>query len=194
VAVDGIWERAARVTPGASDDEVARLLAPLRARGEYAVEAFACDDSGHLAFCGVRFDDAPRADAEALLRALCAVARGGAQLGTVVCWLSEHAGPGLFDTACTAAEVGVVDAWKSCGAIPVFPVKQEQASLDPSRTLFSAARRISAPPGSIIAAEFASEAPRGHWVAVEIARVEADGGVAPCPPIESAAEFLATLL
>jgi hypothetical protein len=170
------------------------LVAPLRARGEYAVEAFARDDSGRLAFCGVRFDDAPRVDGEELLRALCAVASGGTQLETVVRWLSEHAGPGLFDTACSAAEVGVVDAWKSCGATRVFPVEQVQAPFDPSRTLLSAARRIPAPPGAIIAAEFASEAPRRHWVAVEIARVEADGGVVPRPPIESAAVFLATLL
>lgn len=195
LAIDGIWERATRaaVTGLDVDDAVARLAAPLRPRGEYAIEVFARDDLGHITFCGLRFEDATRTEAEGLLRELWTVARHGARLGAIVDWLTGRTGQGLFDTPCSAVEVGVVDAWRSCGAVRVFPAEQAQPSLEAPQTLLAAAKRIPAPAGSIVAAEFASATPLAHWVGVEIARVGVDAAVATRPPIHAAAAFLATL-
>lgn len=195
VAVDGRWERAERalVALPDPDDAIARLAAPVRPLGEYGVEAFANDDLGHLMFCGVRFENAARREAEDLLRGVWTVAQGGASLEAIADWLSARIGEGLFDTGCSSAEVGVVDAWRSCGAVRVFPAEQAQPSLDAPQTLLAAAKRIPAPAGSIVAAEFASATPLAHWVGVEIARVGVDAAVATRPPIHAAAAFLATL-
>ncbi len=195
LAIDGIWERATRaaVTGLDVDDAVARLAAPLRPRGEYAIEVFARDDLGHITFCGLRFEDATRTEAEGLLRELWTVARHGARLGAIVDWLTGRTGQGLFDTPCSAVEVGVVDAWRSCGAVCVFPAERFGSPPESSDTLITAAKRIGAPVGAVIAAEFASATARTHWVAVEIARVGVGDVVMPQPPIHSAAAFLAEL-
>ena len=194
IAHDGVWERARRgvITQPPDLDVIAEFTAGLPSRGECAIEVFARDVGGHVSFCGVRFDEISRTDVHDLARALWTVAHRRVSLRTIVDWLAARAGDGLFDTPCDAVEVGVVDRWRSCGAVRVVPVDGAEPVPDSSRILLAAVRRISAPPSAIIAAEFASATPREHWVAIEIGRVDPAGGLA--TDVRAASAVLAAVL
>jgi hypothetical protein len=191
-----VWERAARVLVAdpPSEGPVEVLGAALRESGECAIEAFARDAKGHVAFCGVRFAEIERAEAMRVLHGLWHLAARGAELEEAVDWISARLGMAMFHAPCTAVEVGVVDAWRSLGAVRVFPAERPQVASDTSHVLLGAATRLPAPPNAIVAAEFASAGPLPHWAAVEIARTDGAGRLVPRAPARRAAAVLATLL
>jgi hypothetical protein len=74
-----------------------------------------------------------------------------------------------------------VDAWRSTGAARLTDGNGEPTARTAclARLLEASARIGELPPHAVIAAEFAAEVPIPHWVAVEIARSDADGVVTP---------------
>jgi hypothetical protein len=192
VAVDKAWENAARATAENAHDAAHALAAPLRAVGEYAVEVFARDVHGCVAFVGIRFPTARKPDAEQFLHALCEIALApGADLTAVTRWTSARLGGPLFRGPWSGVEVGVIDAWRSPEVFRLTSDADHRVRAAPTHaTLLEAASRIAAPPSSVIAAEFASERPLPHWIGMEIARAGADGRVTHSATGVAVAEFL----
>jgi hypothetical protein len=193
VAIDGDWENASRAfvtDPQASEHH---LGSQLRTNGECAIEVFGRDRRGQISFCGVRFPMITRANAQHLLDEVWSVAREpDARLGTIVNWWSAQLGAPVFDSGCSAAEVGVIDAWRTREVVRVFPLDGGLRS-DARDVLLAAAHRIAAPPHSVIAAEFANDVPLPHWVAREIARRSNDGRVTPSGTVRQVATCLERL-
>src|SRR5687768_1768107 len=193
VAVGARWEDAARVEAPGGPGSVAELTRVLPAWGESAVEVFATDSRGCLLFIGVRFVNRARDEVEDLLRELCDVAFSEkGSLLQVASWLSASVGAPLFESECSVVEVGVVDAWKSVGAITLPPIPGRRRA-EAEAALLAAAGRLPAPPDRVIAVEFACSAPVPHWVAVEIGRSSAGGEFVPSGSVRVAARYLADL-
>ena len=193
VAVGGRWEEAARVNAPGGAGSLAELTRLLPVWGESAVEVFAKDARGCVAFVGVRFVNRARTEVEDVLRDLCEIAfsKDGTLL-RVASWLSATIGAPLFESECSSIEVGVVDAWKSFGAVRLTPVSGRRRS-EAKAVLLDAAGRLSAPPNRVIAAEFACDTPVAHWVAVEIARSDETGVIVPSASVRTTASYLAAL-
>ena len=181
VAVDGRWEDAARARVANARDDLSALLERLRPRGEYAIEVFSEDRRGCVRFLGVRFPDVTRSDAEALIRELCGLALAPkTELAAIADWLPTRVGmPVLFDGMWSAVEVGVVDAWRSLGAVRLVRESTKPDARAIAARLLESSQRLAPPPGAVIAAEFACDTPIPHWVAVEIGRSDAAGVVTP---------------
>ena len=193
VAVGGRWEEAARVGASAGLGSLGDLTRSLPLRGESAVEVFSQDACRCLAFIGVRFVDRARHEMAGVLRELCEVAFSEeGSLLRVASWLSENAGARLFETEYSVVEVGVVDAWKSVGAVRLAPTPDGDVPAAEA-ALLDAAGRLSAPPNRVIAVEFARSTPVPHWVAVEVGRSSTNGEIVPSASRRIAARCLAEL-
>ena len=190
LAVGGQWEYAARVDAPRGNAPVAELTSRIPAKGESAVEVFAEDKSGSVVFIGVRFIDRARAGVESVVVKLCdiAFAQGGS-LPRVSSWLSAVIGSPLFANEWSAIEVGVVDAWKSIGAVTL--TRRNYGNDEAEAALLDSARQLASSPGRVIAAEFAFTAPVPHWFAIEVARSAAGGKITPSASARGAAAHLA---
>jgi hypothetical protein len=190
VAVGARWEEAARVDSPGGPGAAAELTRLLPECGESAVEVFATDNLGCLAFIGVRFVEWARGDVEAVLRQLCDVAFSeGGSLARVASCLSEGVGAPLFGHGCSIVEVGVVDAWKSVGAITLANRSGWRRS-DAEAVLLDAASRLPAPPDAVIAVEFGFGTSVPHWVAVEVGRTRSRGEFVRSSSVRVAAGYL----
>ena len=193
VAVDGKWENASRAFVTEPQGSEHHLGSQLRTNGECAIEVFGRDGRGRISFCGVRFPMITRSNAQHLLEKVWSVARApGARLGTIVNWWSAQLGMPVFDGGCSAAEVGVIDAWRSREVVRVFPL-DDALRINAREVLLAAAHRIAAPPHSVIATEFANDVPLPHWIAREIARRNNDGSVTPSGTVRQVATYLTRL-
>ena len=193
VAVGGRWEEAARVDAPGGTGSLAELTRSLPVWGESAVEVFAKDARGCLAFVGVRFVNRARTEVEDVLRELCEVAfSNDGTILRVASWLSATVGAPRFESECSSIEVGVVDAWKSVGAVRLAPAPNGDVPAAEA-AFVDAAGRVPAPPSRVIAVEFAGSTPVPHWVAVEVGRSSANGELVPSDSLRIAARCLAEL-
>ena len=193
LALDRRWDVATRAIV-ATGDPVTRLMSAVRPHGECAIELFARDSSGCVTFLGLRFTDISDSEVGRFLNELFALPLSPpTTLWRVAKWISSRLGVSLF-TRCRVAEVGVVDAWRSprLRRIPLhrgndIPLGTAHAAL------LSAASRLEAAPGEIIAVEFPVDTPVPHWIATELGRVAMDGTLIPSASAYDAAAAIVDL-